>query len=53
LVRKSLMTNFAANKMKHNDVYWRNIGIYTNCDGNEEAVVLDMGSVVTGVDDSS
>eukprot|EP00978_Attheya_sp_CCMP212_P011932 scaffold29636_cov50-Attheya_sp.AAC.2 len=53
LVRKSLMTNFAANKMKHNDVYWRNIGIYTNRDGNEEAVVFDMGSVVTGVEDSS
>jgi hypothetical protein len=53
LVRKSLLTNFAANKMKHNDVYWRNIGIYTNRDGNEEAVVFDMGSVVTGVEDSS
>jgi hypothetical protein len=53
LVRKSPMTNFAVKNMKHNDVYWRNIGIYTNRNGNEEAVVFDMGSVVTGVEDSS
>jgi hypothetical protein len=53
LVRKSLITNFVAKKMRHEDVYWRNIGICTNRDGNEEAVVFDMGGVVTGVEDSS
>lgn len=44
LVRDTLEKHFHANGVKHNDVAWRNIGMFKASDGADHAVVFDMGS---------
>lgn len=48
LVKTTLLERFVTNNIVHGDVYWRNIGLYTDKQGKEHAVVFDMGSVSSG-----
>ena len=52
LVRDTLEKHFHANGVKHNDVAWRNIGMFKAMDGTEHAVVFDMGSTSSIKDDN-
>jgi Family of unknown function (DUF5898) len=52
LVEETLKNHFHANGVKHKDVAWRNIGMFIAADGNERAVVFDMGSVSSIKDDN-
>lgn len=45
LVKAALEQDFVTHGLVHHDVYWRNIGIYTDKRGDEKAVVFDMGAV--------
>ena len=44
LVKSTLINHFHAAGVKHEDVEWRNVGLYTKADGSTHAVVFDMGS---------
>jgi len=44
LVKCTLTNHFHAAGVRHDDVEWRNIGVYTKADGSTHAVVFDMGS---------
>jgi hypothetical protein len=52
LVRDTLEKHFHANGVKHNDVAWRNIGMFKGTDGTEHAVVFDMSSTSSTKDDN-
>ena len=44
LVKSTLTNHFDAAGVKHENVAWRNVGLYTKADGSTHAVVFDMGS---------
>lgn len=44
LVRSTLTKHSDAVGVKHEDVEWRNVGLYAKADGSTDAVVFDMGS---------
>lgn len=44
LVEYTLKNHFNVKRIKHDDVEWRNVGVYQAMDGTEHAVVFDMGS---------
>ena len=53
LVEDTLKNHFNAKGIKHDDVAWRNVGVYQAMDGMQHAVVFDMGSTsAVTVDDS-
>lgn len=45
LIRQTLESDFHQHGIVHEDVFWRNIGIYVDNNGDEKIVVYDMGSV--------
>lgn len=47
LVKEALQHHFDEQGFVHDDVYWRNIGLYADKQGKEQAVVFDMGAVRT------
>jgi hypothetical protein len=47
LVKETLEKHFHANGVKHDDVEWRNIGMFKAANGTLQAVVFDMGSTST------
>lgn len=52
LVKQCLRDKFADKGYKHNDVKWRNIGMYTGDDGSPRVVVYDLDGVCMSKDDN-